>query len=225
MAIDKQIFVSSSYLKTAQLALAGLEKFVDALNDEYIDIEAWSIFHVWLDGRPQKDVPYYPAFRMWQLFHWQPAAETVPLPIDRKCKTIAEAYLKLKGESLPPEHAKILKSAVKNHPDIYEVCMFNGDLVSALGCINQKKIIIYAPELSRKGKSGDYLMAQAIPATKECFILLGASHFLSRRSKPLVQQFCDLAQRCEKSGPAFESLQSDFFNLFYDLVKSAAVEN
>jgi hypothetical protein len=215
----KQDFVTSSHLTLAQAALKGLEDYVAALNDEYIDVEAWSVFHVWLDGRPEKNAPYFSAFRAWQLFHWRPATGTIPLPIDDQCKTIAEAYLKLKAERLDTKYIDVLKKGVKYSPDIYEVCMFDGDLVTAIGSISGKKITIYQPGLSRMGKSGDYLMAHAIPVSDDCSILLGASDFISRKAKPLVRKFCELAQRCDNSSPgAFEDLQSDFFNLFYDLI-------
>ncbi len=220
MALVKQNFVTSDHLDMAQSALKGLEEFVATLNDEYIDVEAWSVFHVWLDGRPEKNAPYFSAFRAWQLFHWQPAKGTVPLPIDDNCKTIVEAYLKIMGSKLGPRQIDILSKGVAHSPDIYEVCMFDADQVTAVGLISRKKITIYQPGFSKAGKSGDYLMAHAIPACDQCHILLGASHFISRKAKPLVQQFCALAEKVDNSQPgAFESLQSDFFNLFYDLIK------
>lgn len=218
MASFKQNFVTSEHLTLAQSALRGLEDFVASLNDEYIDVEAWSVFHVWLDGRPEKNAPYFSAFRSWQLFHWQPAPETVPLPIGANCKTLAEAYLKLHGDKLDSKHSEILKCGIKHSPDIYEVAMFNGDFISAIGSISGKKIVIYQPGASTQGKSGDFLMAHAIPASSDCHILLGASNFISRKAKPLVQKFCDLAKQCDNSSPdAFELIQSDLFNLFYDL--------
>ncbi len=204
----------------AQAALAGLEGFVSELNDEYIDVEAWAVFHVWLDGRPKKNAPYFSAFRAWQLFHWLPAPGTVPLPIDETCKTIAEAYLKLQSANLEKSHVEIIKKAVLHSPDIYELCAFDGDQVTAIGLISRQKITIFQPGLSRAGKSGDYLMAHAIPAADGCHILLGASNVICRTAKPLVQIFCSLAEKVDNSKPgAFEMIQSDFFNLFYDLVK------
>lgn len=220
VTLVKQNFVTSDHLNLAQDALIGLESFLTALNDEYIDVEAWSIFHVWLDGRPEKNAPYFTAFRAWQLFHWKPAPGTVPLPIDENCQTIAEAYLKLNEANLEASHVEIIKKAIKHSPDIYEVCTFDGDRITAIGLISRKKITIFQPGLSLAGKSGDYLMAHAIPAKDDCYILLGASNFISRTAKPLVQIFCSLAEKVDNSKPgAFELIQCDFFNLFYDLVK------
>ncbi len=220
MTLVKQSFITSCHLSLAQAAFKGLEDYVAALNDEYIDVEAWSVFHVWLDGRPERNAPYFSAFRAWQLFHWQPAPGTLPLPISDRCKTIAEAYLTLKAEHLDMKHAEVIKKGIKYAPDIYEVCRFDGDLVSAIGSISRNRISIYQPGLSRLGKSGDYLLAHAIPINDDCFILLGSSDFISRKAKPLVQKFCELAERCDNSRPgAFESIQCDFLNLFYDLNK------
>ena len=147
----------------------------------------------------------------------------MPLPIDDNCKTIAEAYLKLRGSTLSSAEIKVIRNGVKYSPDIYEVCSFNGDQVIAVGSISKQKISIFQPGLSKQGKSGDFLMAHAIPATLDHHILLGSSNFITRKAKPLVQKFCSLAERCDNSRPgAFETLQSDFFNLFYDLVNFAA---
>lgn len=220
MTKDKQIFITSDHLDLARSTIDGLESFVTALNDEYIDVEAWSVFHVWLDGRPEKNAPYFSAFRAWQLFHWQPALGTVPLPLNEDCKTIAEAYMKIMGDKLSPAQIEILKKGVAYSPDIYEVHMFDGNQVSAVGLISGEKITIYQPGFSSLGKSGDYLMAHAIPACEQNYILLGASHFISRKAKPLVQQFCALTKKVDRSKPgAFELIQCDFFNLFYDLIK------
>lgn len=216
---SKQTFVSSDYLKNVREALESLEQFVCEHNDDYLDFEAWTVFHVWLESRPKKTAPYYSLFRAWQFFHWKPTPGTVSLPLDENCRTIAEAYLKLNAENLEVSHNEILRRAVASSPDIYELGMFNGDYVSAYAVIAQKRVLIYQPNLAKTARMGDFLVAHSVPFENEILVLIGDSGVFSRTAQPLVQRFSLLVKRIGADQNTFEDLESDFFNLLYDLLK------
>ena len=220
MLSNKQNSISADIsisLKNANEALAEIERFVAEINDDYIDVEAWQIFHVWLDARPQYSSCYFSLFRAWQFFNWKPVPGTIPLPLDQNCRTIAESFLKIKGHLVPTEQLKIIKSGMDQNIDLFEIQSFSGDTMLVSGLLSKTKLSIYAPGFIKKGRAKDFIVAHAIPFDLYNYIFLGTSQFISRDAKPLVDEFAQFLRNYPFVKNSFDSLQSDFFNLFYDL--------
>jgi hypothetical protein len=221
---DKQNFVITSQIETAKKMMKSLEDFVNSLHDPYVDVEAWSVFHVWQDREFKSSVPYFSVFRAWQMFKWEPDPDTLALPLDENCKTIAEAYLKLKRATLEPEQIALIERSIRTCPDFFEIQSFDDEVVTATGTINKSKFKIYHPGLSRLTRSGDYLMAHLADAGEGVHILLGTSQPISRSAKSYVTEFCRFIELSNSCPNEFQSIQSDFLNLFYDLLRNPSVK-
>lgn len=214
---DKQKNFVEEQLEIVRELLKKLDYFLASQEDDYINIEAWSIFHVWQDRHLNIHAPYFSFFRAWQLFHWHPEPSTLALPLDESCHTIAEAYLRL--NQISTEHEKnFVRSAVNTLPDIFEISSFDGPIVFATGIISKKKIRIYQPGLSKSIRSSDYLVGQSIPVDNGVHILLGSSPPIDRKAKILIADFRNFIESCDSTSVQFNIIESDFFNLFYDLL-------
>lgn len=209
--------------EAAQDLLNKMTSFVLTLDDDYLNVEPWFIFHAWLDYRFEPFAKCHNIFRAWQLFHWLPDPTTVREHIfDTETNTIAAAYLKSNSKSLTAEEIRLLKQAQTEQLDLYEVIAAKDSQLILFGLINRRKIHAYHPTLGERASAGEYLLASAVLAHEETHILLGASDLLPIDSMPQVREFCDFIDRCDPSTPrVFKSFESDVFNLFYDLTQDA----
>lgn len=209
--------------ESAQQLLDKVSAFVQSLDDDYLNIEPWFIFHAWLDYRFKPFAKCHNIFRAWQLFHWMPDLTTVKEHIfNSEINTIAGANVNLNRESLSTHELKLLSQAQAAQLDLYEVVAAQGTQLILFGLISRKKILVYHPTLGGSAVAGEYLLAAAVLAHEEMHILLGVSDLLSKESMPQVREFCDFIDRCDPSTPrVFKSFESDVFNLFYDLTQDA----
>lgn len=225
MIEDKQNFIIKAQFETAKRTMSALEKFVTSLHDDYVNVEAWSVFHVWQDREFNPSVPYFSVFRAWQMFKWEPEPGTLALPLDGHCKTIAEAFLKLRKSELDSEQVSLIERSVRTCPDFFEVQTYEDESVVAMGILNKRQVRIFHPGLNSKTKSGEYIMAHSADAGDGFLILLGTSQAIPRSKKFAIQQFGRLLNGNFKQPFEFENIQSDFFNLFYDLMHSSQLRS
>lgn len=219
MKVSKQNIIIEQKLETARKLLDRLDAFTLSQNDDYLFFEPWSIFHVWQDNKVNRDVIYFDLFRYWQFFHWHPDPSTVGLPLNENCKTIAEAFLKLHKSELNKEEVAMVKSIVQHPLELFEVSSFDGPLTFVNGLMSRRTIGVYYPGLGKKVRSTDYLLAQILPLGKHLYLIIACSPTIDRRAKHLVGDFQELINSSPTS-VQFELIQSDLFNLFYDLLKN-----
>lgn len=225
LRVVEDVFVPAIDLRArdeaAQELLSRVASYVQTLNDDYLNIEPWFIFHAWLDYRFEPFAKCHNIFRAWQLFHWTPDPSTVKDPVfGDAVRTIVAAFTKSNQGRLNADELEILKRASQEQLDLYEVVAVKETQIILFGLISRRKIHVYHPTLGGHTTPGEFLLASAIVAQDDTYILLGVSDPLPKEAAPDVNEFCDFIDRCDPSTPrTFKSFESDVFNLFYDLTQ------
>lgn len=206
------------------LATKSLSKkiasFVNQLDDDFLNIESWSIFNAWLDCHVDTNSDNYDIFRSWQHFQWEPQPDTVKLPLfNTATPTIAAAFSEKHAPELTPTERLILDNSKSLRLDFFEVVGVQDDYVTLFGTIYPAKVAVFNGEVSSKARIGEFLFANVMPVDSSRHVFLGRSALLPTGCHKPINEFRDFVARCKTMPREFKSFESDVFNLFYDLTR------
>lgn len=202
----------------AQVLLKRLETFIDALDDDYLNVESWSVFNAWQESSFDRDCKNVNLFRSWQCFQWKPDPATVKHNLfNDSNRTIASVYLKDHVNELSKEELKIVENLSSLRLDLYEIIGIQENYITLYGILHQAKVIVFNTDVSLNVRIGQYIFASVVAVDPLRSIFLGKSRPLPRECHDAISDFQKFVRRCESNPRNFESFESDILNLYYDL--------
>ncbi len=189
--------------------------------DDYLISEPWFIFRAWLDLTLDPSSPYLDIFHSWRTFSWRPDPETVSsISLSQTVPTIGAAYLRDMADRLTAKEQNLLTRVLDQDFDLFEICSktFGGYLV-VRSLLGNQHITVYCPALTRHSRTGDFVFGHILAYDEKKSVFISRSPRFSKTKNSRLEDFKTFILRRSKGLPvSFRDLESDLFNLIYDLV-------
>lgn len=209
--------------KAAHLLITKLESFIDSLEDDYLNVESWSVFNAWQESSFNRDCKNIGLFRSWQCFQWKPDPSTVKHNLfNDSTRTIASAFIQAHSAQLTAEEIKIVENLRTLRLDLYEIVGIQENYITLYGIIHQAKVMVFNTDVSSNVRIGEYIFASVLTVDPLRSIFLGKSQPLPRACQEAISDFKKFVRRCESIPRNFENFESDILNLYYDLSRDYA---